>query len=75
MEQLEAGIQAIQTSADFKRYLAAVAHFHQYSCANVLCLCTSVVSFFSVLFHNMTDITLKSLWVQTLWSGHRGCDA
>ncbi len=36
MEQLEAGIQAIQTSADFKRYLAAVAHFHQYSYANVL---------------------------------------
>ena len=29
MEQLEAGIQAIQTSADFKRYLAAVAHFPQ----------------------------------------------
>ena len=36
MEQLEAGIQAIQSSADFKRYLAAAAHFHQYSYANVL---------------------------------------
>ncbi len=49
MEQLEAGIQAIQSSDDFKHYLAAVAHFHQYSYANVLCLYTSVVSFFSVL--------------------------
>jgi hypothetical protein len=29
MAQLEAGIQAIQTSADFKRYLAAVAHFQR----------------------------------------------
>jgi predicted ATP-binding protein involved in virulence len=36
MEQLEAGIQAIQTSDDFKKYLAAAAHFHQYSYANVL---------------------------------------
>jgi hypothetical protein len=24
---------------------------------------------------SMTDITLKSLCVQTLWQGHRGCDA
>ncbi len=36
MEQLEAGIRAIQTSADFKAYLAAAARFHQYSYANVL---------------------------------------
>lgn len=36
MEQLEAGIQALQTSADFKRYLAAAARFHSYSYANVL---------------------------------------
>ncbi len=43
MEQLEAGIQAIQTSADFKRYLAAAAKFHSYSYANVLLICTIVV--------------------------------
>ena len=31
MEQLEAGIQAIQTSDAFKRYLAAAAKFHSYT--------------------------------------------
>ena len=36
MEQLEVGIQAIQNSDDFKRYLAAAAKFHTYSYANVL---------------------------------------
>ncbi len=36
MEQLEAGIQAIQSSDDFKAYLAAAAKFHSYSYANVL---------------------------------------
>ena len=36
MEQLEAGIQAIQTSADFTRYLKVAATFHPYSPNNVL---------------------------------------
>ena len=36
MAQLEAGIQAIQSSDDFKAYLAAAARFHSYSYANVL---------------------------------------
>ena len=36
MAQLEAGVVAIQTGDDFKRYLAAAAKFHNYSYANVL---------------------------------------
>src|SRR5919199_5021565 len=32
MRQLEAGVQAIQTSADFQRYLRTAATFHQYRC-------------------------------------------
>ena len=36
MAQLVAGIQAIQSSDDFKAYLAAAAKFHSYSYANVL---------------------------------------
>src|ERR671933_256090 len=36
MQQLEAGVQAIQTSADFTRYLKIAATFHQYSPNNVL---------------------------------------
>src|SRR5919205_2785111 len=36
LRQLEAGVQAIQTSEDFKRYLRTAATFHQYSPNNVL---------------------------------------
>ena len=36
MQQLEAGVEAIQTSEDFKRYLRTAATFHQYSPNNVL---------------------------------------
>ncbi len=36
MQQLEAGVQAIQTGTDFKRYLRTAATFHQYSPNNVL---------------------------------------
>src|SRR5215210_7254112 len=36
MRQLEAGVQAIQTSDAFKRYLKTAARFHQYSPNNVL---------------------------------------
>jgi antirestriction protein ArdC len=36
MEQLEAGVQAIRTGEDFKRYLQAAARFHTYSPYNVL---------------------------------------
>src|ERR687886_588071 len=36
VRQLETGVQAIQTSADFKRYLQIAATFHQYSPNNVL---------------------------------------
>ena len=36
LQQLEAGVQAIQTSEDFKRYLRTAATFHQYSPNNVL---------------------------------------
>ena len=36
MQQLEAGVQAIQTSEDFKRYLRTAARFHAYSPNNVL---------------------------------------
>ena len=36
LAELEAGIQAIQTSEDFKRYLATAAKFHAYSFNNVL---------------------------------------
>ena len=36
MEQLEASIQAIQTSDDFKQYLTVAAKFHAYSYNNVL---------------------------------------
>ena len=32
MQQLEAGVEAIQTSEDFKRYLRTAATFHQYRC-------------------------------------------
>ena len=34
LERLEAGIQAIQTSADFERYLTMAAKFHSYSYAD-----------------------------------------
>ncbi len=36
MQQLEAGVEAIQTSEDFKRYLRTAAAFHTYSPNNVL---------------------------------------
>jgi hypothetical protein len=36
LQQLEAGVQAIHTSDDFKRYLRTAATFHQYSPNNVL---------------------------------------
>ena len=36
MQQLEAGVEAIQTSEDFKRYLRTAAIFHHYSPNNVL---------------------------------------
>src|ERR671932_425442 len=36
LQQLEAGVAAIQTSEDFKRYLRTAATFHQYSPNNVL---------------------------------------
>src|ERR687886_121235 len=36
LQQLEAGVEAIQTSEDFKRYLRTAATFHQYSPNNVL---------------------------------------
>ena len=36
LQQLEAGVQAIQTSEDFQRYLRTAATFHQYSPNNVL---------------------------------------
>src|ERR671932_1243898 len=36
MRQLEAGVEASQTSEDFKRYLRTAATFHQYSPNNVL---------------------------------------
>ena len=36
LTQLEVGVQAIQTSDDFKRYLATAARFHSYSANNVL---------------------------------------
>src|SRR5919199_5656401 len=36
LQQLEAGVQAIHTSDDFKRYLRSAATFHQYSPNNVL---------------------------------------
>ena len=36
MRQLEAGVQAIQTSEDFQRYLRTAATFHTYSPNNVL---------------------------------------
>ena len=36
MQQLEAGVAAIQTSEDFKRYLRTAAAFHTYSPNNVL---------------------------------------
>ena len=36
MAQLEAGVTAIQTGTDFKRYLSVAARFHAYSPTNVL---------------------------------------
>ena len=36
MQQLEAGVEAIQTSEDFQRYLRTAATFHHYSPNNVL---------------------------------------
>ena len=36
LEQLEAGVQAIQTGDDFKHYLQTAAKFHSYSANNVL---------------------------------------
>ncbi len=36
LRQLEAGVEAIQTSEDFKRYLRTAATFHAYSPNNVL---------------------------------------
>ena len=36
LQQLETGVQAIQTSEDFKRYLRTAARFHTYSPNNVL---------------------------------------
>ena len=36
LAQLEAGVVAIQTSDDFKRYLSVAAKFHAYSFNNVL---------------------------------------
>ena len=36
MQQLEAGVQAIQTSEDFKQYLRTAARFHAYSPNNVV---------------------------------------
>ena len=36
MQQLEAGVEAIQTSEDFQRYLRTAATFHQYSPNNVV---------------------------------------
>jgi antirestriction protein ArdC len=36
MQQLDAGVQAIQTGDDFKRYLHTAARFHKYSLNNVL---------------------------------------
>ncbi len=36
LQQLEAGVQAIQTSDDFKHYLNTAAKFHSYSYNNVL---------------------------------------
>ena len=32
MQQLETGVEAIQTSEDFQRYLRTAATFHQYRC-------------------------------------------
>ena len=32
LQQLEAGVQAIQTGTDFQRYLRTAATFHQYRC-------------------------------------------
>ena len=40
LQQLEAGVQAIQTGADFKRYLTTAAKFHSYSANNVLLILT-----------------------------------
>src|ERR671932_1023453 len=36
MQQLEAGVEAIQTSEDFQRYLRTAARFHTYSPTNVV---------------------------------------
>src|ERR687886_1169601 len=36
LQQFEAGVQAIQTGADFQRYLRTAAIFHAYSPNNVL---------------------------------------
>src|SRR5918911_2859927 len=36
MQQLEAGVAAIQTSEDFQRYLRTAARFHAYSPNNVV---------------------------------------
>ena len=36
MQQLEAGVEAIQTSEDFQRYLCTAARFHAYSPNNVV---------------------------------------
>ena len=36
LQQLEAGVAAIQTSEDFKRYLRTAATFHAYSPNNVV---------------------------------------
>ena len=41
MQQLEAGVEAIQTGADFRRYLRTAATFHQYSPNNVTAQITS----------------------------------
>ncbi len=43
MAQLEAGVTAIQTGDDFKRYLSVAAKFHAYSHNNVLLIWTNVV--------------------------------
>ncbi len=43
LRQLEAGVQAIQTGADFQRYLRVAARFHSYSLNNVLFICTIIV--------------------------------
>ncbi len=36
LQQLEAGVLAIQTGDDFKQYLKTAAKFHNYSANNVL---------------------------------------